>query len=201
MSNSREFFEKKISGALPNFNDGDELFRVYLIFNSCLSSGNGHFTPRQIISFINELTGLFAMHLGQFSLTTVAVYICFRENIEHDPFILTDPKFLDEKLRKLAPDREIEQNLAAILYNVDSKFALELLLDRRIGSASSQNNETGLIELSKSLGFDLRVDEVIQNHTQEWISSGGFGQIIENYAALAKDYQGDASRQIGRAHV
>jgi len=196
MSNSREFFEEKISSALPNFKKKDELFRVYLIFNSCLSNGNGHFTPRQIISFINELTSLFAMHQGQFPLSTVAVYICFREKIEQNPLILANPTFLNARLRKLAPDDDIEQNLAAILYNVDREFALELLLDGRIASASVLMDETSLVELSKSHGFDLRVDEVIQNHTEEWISSGDFGRVVQNYSALAKVYNGAAKQQI-----
>lgn len=100
MSNSREFFETKIEEALPNYKDSDELFRTYLIFCAQLTGKNGHFTPRQIISFINEATGMFSMHKGIFPLTTVAVYICFREEIETDPTVLTEASFLDKKNSK-----------------------------------------------------------------------------------------------------
>lgn len=196
MSNTREFFETKISEAIPNYTDKDEIFRTYLIFSSNLSAENGHFTPRQIIAFINELTGLFAMHRGLYALTTVAVYICFREQLERDPFELARPKFLDAKLRRLAPDADLEQNLAAILYNVDSQLALELLLDPRIAAAATNADDAPLIELSKSRGFELRVDEVIQDSHQEWVSSGQLGQVIRNFASLGVRNSGDATNQI-----
>ncbi|CUK08300.1 putative P-loop ATPase [Ruegeria denitrificans] len=196
MSNSRDFFETKIAQALPHYKNGDELFRTYLIFSAVLTGKNGHFTPRQIISFINDAAGMFSMHQGEFPLTTVAVYICFREKIETNPAILTEPSFLDRKLRKLAPDADIEANLAAILYNVDADLALELLLDSRIAAASISTTSAELYELSISKGFDLRVDEVVQNTASEWISAGDFEQAITNYAELLSEYKGDSKEQI-----
>lgn len=83
MSNSREFFEEKIAYSLPNFVDKDELFRTYLIFDSSLKNANEHFTPRQIISFINELSGLFAMHQGQFPLYVVLLPDEFLQSHTH----------------------------------------------------------------------------------------------------------------------
>lgn len=196
MSNSRAFFEQKIEYALLNFDNKDELFRVYLIFNTLLASKNGHFTPRQIISFINELTYLFTIHQGLFPLSTVAVYISYRDTIESNPFVLTAPDFLNPKLRKLAPDRDIEKNLAAILYNVDAELALELLLDSRIVIASTKSDSSELVALSKYKGFDLRVDDVLQKHSQEWVSSDEFGLVIQNFVFMLQNYEGSAKSQI-----
>ncbi len=196
MSNSRAFFESKIAEALPNYNDADELFRCYLIFNSHFGARNKQFTPRQIIAFINELTGLFEMHLGTYDLTTVAVFICFREAIEDDPYVLTDEEFLDSRIRRLAPDTQLEENLAALLYNVDSDLALELLLDSRILSAAEASSADELIALSKSKGFELRVGEVIANSQRIWSSSGELGQVIRNFGKLFEEHDGDARSQI-----
>jgi hypothetical protein len=201
MSNSRDFFEAKIEQALPHYNNGDELFRTYLIFSALLTGKNGHFTPRQIISFINDASGLFSMHRGEFPLTTVALYICFREEIETNPAVLTDPRFLNKKLRKLAPDANIEANLAAIQYNVDAELALELLLDGRIAEASISSTPADLVDLSASKGFDLRVDEVIQSSASEWISTGDFEQVIANYFELLSENGGDSKEQIANSLI
>lgn len=196
MSNSREFFENLISEALPNFQDREELFRVYLIFSTYMRPPNGHFTPRQIISFINDLTNLFSIHEGKHPLSTVAVYTCHRERISDDPFLLTGDSLIDSKLRRLAPDPEIEQNLAALLYNVDSQFALEILLDERISIAAVQDDPNDLVELSHSHGFDLRVDEVIRSHAKDWIGAGEFGKAIINFGNLLPAYPGTAKHQV-----
>ena len=196
MSNSREFFESLISEALPNFQDREELFRVYLIFSTYMKPPNGHFTPRQIISFINDLTNLFCIHEGKHPLSTVAVYTCHRERISDDPFLLTGDSLVDSKLRRLAPDPEIEQNLAALLYNVDSQFALEILLDERISNAAVQDGSEDLLELSQSHGFDLRVDEVIRSHAKDWIGAGEFGKAIVNFGDLLPAYPGTARHQV-----
>lgn len=196
MSNSREFFESLISEALPNFQDREELFRVYLIFSTYMRPPNGHFTPRQIISFINDLTNLFCIHEGKHPLSTVAVYTCHRERISDDPFLLTGDSLVDSKLRRLAPDPEIEQNLAALLYNVDSQFALEILLDERISNAAVQDGSEDLLELSQSHGFDLRVDEVIRSHAKDWIGAGEFGKAIVNFGNLLPAYPGTAKHQV-----
>lgn len=201
MSNSRDFFETKIAQALPHYKNGDELFRTYLIFSALLTGKNGHFTPRQIVSFINDAAGTFSMHRGEFPLTTIAVYVCFREDIETNPAVLTDPNFLDIKLRKLAPDANIEANLAAILYNVDAELALELLLDGRIAAASTSTASAKLVELSDSKGFDLRVYEVIQSTASEWISTGDFEQVITNYSELLSGYGGDSKEQIANGLI
>ena len=194
-SNSREFFERRISEALPNFNDEEELFKVYLIFSTYMLSPSGHFTPRQIISFINDLTSLYAIHQGNYPLSTVAVYTCHRERITENPLLLTDPKFLDAKLKRLATDPEIEQNLAALLFNVERQFALEILLDGRIASAATQEEAAELSELAKSRGFDLRVDAVIRAHAMEWIGAGNFGTAITNFSNLFRAYEGSAKKQ------
>jgi len=196
MSNSREFFESLISEALPNFQDREELFRVYLIFSTYMRPPNGHFTPRQIISFINDLTNLFCIHEGKHPLSTVAVYTCHRERISDDPFLLTGDSLVDSKLRRLAPDPEIEQNLAALLYNVDSQFALEILLDERISNAAVQDGSEDLLELSQSHGFDLRVDEVIRSHAKDWIGAGEFGKAVVNFGDLLPTYPGTAKHQV-----
>lgn len=191
MSNSRDFFLEKIRKALPSAIDRDELFRVYLIFDHILRNEKGSATPRQIIAFINELTGIYILHDGHFRLPTVAVYIAHADSLEDSPGILNDPATIDDRLRKLAGDSELEQNLAAIIFNVEPGLALQLLLDNRIKDAASLD-ANDLLEISNAPGFDLRVDFVIQDSIHEWQQSGVFPLVVSHFADLAKSYRGDA---------
>ncbi|MCV9960292.1 KAP family NTPase [Pararhizobium sp. BT-229] len=194
MSNSRDFFLEKIAKALPNATNRDELFRVYLVFDHILRHENGNATPRQIIAFINELTGMYILHEGRFRMPTVAVYIAHADSLEANPGLLNDPGSLDAKLRALAADPELEQNLAAMIFNVEPTLALQLLLDDRIKTAASRSADS-LMEISKAPGFDLRVDSVIQENFREWEKGEVFPFIISNFADLAQSYDGDS-----RAH-
>ncbi|NKM12090.1 hypothetical protein GFL85_13785 [Rhizobium laguerreae] len=200
MSNSRDFFLEKIRGALPNVTESDDLFRVYLIFNRILKNENGNATPRQIIAFINELTGMYVLHQGRFSLPTVALYIAYQDDLESNPGILNERGCLDERLRALAADGDLERNLAAMIFNVEPKLAFQLLLDNKIKQAASAD-ASDLLEIAKASGFDLRVNEVVQDNVDEWQNSGEFGTVVSNFTKLASQYEGDAKRHFSRTLV
>lgn len=195
MSNAKDFFEEKLVQALPDFEDKDEFFRIYLIFNSILRSDNGHTTPRQIISFINDLTGLYTMHKEQFKLTVIAVYMAYRDEIENDPSVLTDPNFLNLRLKSLTKEADIEMKLAALVYNVEEYLAFQLLLDNKISDAATSEESSELLKLSKSPGFDIRVNEVILDNATEWIEAEEYGQAVENFSQIYQEYSGDAKKQ------
>lgn len=200
MSNSREFFLDKIKSALPSVTESDDLFRVYLIFNRILKSENGNATPRQIIAFINELTGMYVLHQGRFSLPTVALYIAYQDDLESNPDILNQRSCLDERLRALAADDDLERNLAAMIFNVEPELAFQLLLDDKIKQAASAD-ASDLLEIAKAPGFDLRANEVVQDSVSEWQNSGEFGTVISNFAELASQYEGDAKRHFSQTLV
>ncbi|ULJ74205.1 P-loop NTPase fold protein [Rhizobium gallicum] len=191
MSNSREFFIEKIRKALPDVSDRDELFRVYLIFDRIIRDQSGSATPRQIIAFINELCGIYVLHDGRFKLPTVAVYIAYQDALEANPGVLNDPNSVDPRVRQIANDRDLEQNLSAMIFNVDPDLALQLMLDQRIKDAAVQTAER-LVEISNSAGFDVRVDQVVQENVDEWDDSSELSTVVSNFAALSKVYTGDA---------
>lgn len=200
MSNSREFFLKKIRRALPNITDSDELFRVYLIFNRMLQKDSGNATPRQIIAFINELAGMYVLHNARFSLPTVALFIAHQDSLEANPGILNQPNSIDSRMRNLAADAELERNLAAMIFNVDPDLAIQLLIDNKIKQAAS-GKVTDLLEIAKAPSFDLRVNEVLENNIREWQNSGEFGTVVENFAELATQYSGDAKSHFSKTLV
>lgn len=200
MSNSREFFIEKLKAALPGISDEDGLFRVYLIFHHVLRAENANATPRQIIAFINEIAGLFVLHSGRFRLPTVALYIAHKDTLDENPTALSERDWVDRKLRELAGDPDLERNLAAIVFNVEPDLAFQLLLDDRIRSAASSENNS-LRELSQVHGFDIRVTEVVQDSVKGWQSAGDFNTVLRNFAAIVPGYKQPAKPHFSRELV
>lgn len=64
MSNAREFFADKLEEALPKQISRDDSFRTYRIFTELLQVDGGLTTPRQVVSFVNDASGLYALHNG-----------------------------------------------------------------------------------------------------------------------------------------
>lgn len=196
MSNTREFFAEKLTTALPDQLTSDEVYRTYRIFMEVLREEGGLTTPRQAVAFVNDVTGIFALHDGLFSLPTIAAYLAHQDLITENPGSLNDPQFLDSKVVSLAADPSLAKNLAAIVFNVDPELAFEVLLDNDLAAAIVAVRHDDLVKLSSSAGFDLRAEDVIQDNSEQWRSTGDFGQAIKNFAQVLPHYHGAAKPRI-----
>nr|WP_321527022.1 P-loop NTPase fold protein [uncultured Cohaesibacter sp.] len=201
MSNVREFFVEKMKEALPKQCDEDVLFRVYRIFTVLIQSANGVATPRQIISFINDLSGEFTLHQGRFSLPTIAAFVTFRSRLEANPQMLTEGKIVDSKIASLAADPDLDRNMAALTFNVEPELAFQILLDDKIKTAATDDNEKALVDLSSAPGFEDRVADVVQDSVREWVGTDEYGQAVANFSELAKVYKGQAKQHFCAAIV
>ncbi|MGO6898430.1 P-loop NTPase fold protein [Rhizobium ruizarguesonis] len=201
MSNTREFFDQKIRVALPDFSDADSLFRVYLIFNLLIDRGGGKATPRQVISYINEVSGLYFLHAGRVPLPTVGIYLALQDKLEDHPAALADNATINEHLRSLAADKELEKNLAAILFNVEPELAFQLLLDGEIETAANSDSSAQLLALSKSPGFGVRVNDVFVANAPAWRSSAKFALAISNFSDLLQVYEGEGASHLKKSAV
>lgn len=196
LSNAREFFSDKLEQALPGQISSDDRFRAYRIFCEILKVESGTTTPRQIVSFVNDLSGLYELHASKFRLPTVATYLAHQDLLEENPLVLNAKGRLDPKIVGLAADNRLIQNLAAIVFNVHEDLAFQILLDDEIAKAVLAEEPDQLIKLSSAPGFDLRIDDVVQANVDEWRSTGEFGTVVRNISELLSVYQSDA-----KAHV
>lgn len=196
LSNAREFFTEKMEYALPKQVSKDDGFRAYRIFCELLRNEGGTTTPRQVVSFVNDLSGLFVLHEGRFPLPTVATYLAHQDLISNNPSVLNDMANLNGKIIELASDSELPKHLAAMVFNVDAELAFQVLLDDEISRAAIATNPDELERLSKSSGFDLRVDDVVRSNLDEWRGTGDFRTAIENFGAVLPTYKGDAKSHV-----
>ncbi|WP_270725881.1 P-loop NTPase fold protein [Shimia sp. Alg240-R146] len=196
LSNAREFFAAKLEEALPRQVSADVRFRTYRIFCELLNVEGGTTTPRQIVSFVNDLSGLYELHDGKFELPTVATFLAHQDLLSEKPSVLNSDKGLNEKIVELAGDEKLVQNLAAMVFNVEVELAFQILLDDEIAKAMIAEDASLLVNLSDAPGFDLRVDDVLQDNVEEWMSTGEFGKSVGNISTLLKTYSGDAKSHI-----
>ncbi|AXS39356.1 P-loop NTPase fold protein [Breoghania sp. L-A4] len=201
LSNARDFFTEKLNIALPEQASKDAVFRTYRIFCELLRNEGGTTTPRQVVSFVNDLSGLFVLHEGHFPLPTVAAYLAHHDLISDYPNKLTDIANLDSKIVELASDPMLPRNLAAMVFNVDAQLAYQILLDDEIAGAAVASKSEELAEISKSAGFDLRVDDVVRSNLDEWLSTGDYRTVIVNFSEILPYYEEDAKPHIIAALV
>ena len=102
LSNAREFFADKLEEALPKQVSADDRFRTYRIFCELLKTQGGTTTPRNIVSFVNNLSSLYELHDGKFRLPTVAAYIAHQDRIRDKPSVLNEEAGLDPRISALA---------------------------------------------------------------------------------------------------
>lgn len=201
LSNAREFFTEKLEYALPKQVSKDDGFRTYRIFCELLRYEGGTTTPRQVVSFVNDLSGLFVLHEGRYPLPTFATYLAHQDMISNDPSVLNDMTNLNGKIIELASDPELPKHLAAMVFNVDTELAFQVLLDDKITSAVIATSPDELERLSKSSGFDLRVDDVVRSNLDEWRGTGDLKAAIENFGAVLPTYKGDSNSLVIAALV
>lgn len=199
LSNAREFFAEKLEQALPKQMSADDRFRTYRIFCELLSEEGGVTTPRQIVSFVNDLSSLYELQDGKYELPTVAAFIAHQDKLTNNPSILNSEDGLNAKIARLTANPKLAEHLAAMVFNVDEELAFQILLDDEIASAFIADNAEDLVKISAAPGFDYRVDDVLQDNIDEWTSTGDLKQAIGNASDLLGSYTGDAKDYITRA--
>lgn len=196
LSNAREFFADKLEEALPKQVSADDRFRTYRIFCELLKTQGGTTTPRNIVSFVNNLSGLYELHDGKFRLPTVAAYIAHQDRIRDKPSVLNEEAGLDARISALAGDSKLTRNLAAMVFNVEENLAFQILLDDEIAEAMLSPSSDSILALSSAPGFDDRVDDVVQANVDEWRSTGDFGAAVRNISELLGSYEGEARNHL-----
>ena len=182
LSDAKLFFKQKLFYALSCEIPEDQVFRCYVIFCHLLNFHGRKTTPRQVISFVNELTRLYVLHRAEFEIPTIAAFLAHRELLTENPTMLNKKNTLDQEIIELTGDSEVIRNLAAITFNVDKDVASQILLDTNIATAAISRDSRHLMTLSHANGFELRVDDVVQNNINLWIKTNSLGRVIDNFS-------------------
>ena len=186
ISDANTFFSQKFKDALEWHSDDTELDCIYKIFDLSMQEGALLATPRQIISFINSITTLWEQWRTEIPLATIAVYSVHAETLSQTPGKLRHHNFIKPAYRELARDARLDENLAALTFNVPADLALQVLLHGKIESAFTGNDSDAVEEISKSPGFDRIMYEVFSEKAVAWASNSPtqFANAVNNLVEL-----------------
>lgn len=185
LSNADLFFKQKLEEAIGEVPD-DQAFRCYRILCKLLQFNNKVITPRQVIAFVNDLSRLHVLHQGTFPLPTAAAFLVHYDSLINNPSVLNSTEKLDQTVLELAADPELDRNLAAMAFNVDTNCADEVLLDKEIAEAFIGEKPEALDKLLEVKGFSLRIDDVLKNNVLKWTETDDLGTVIKNFSAIDK---------------
>ena len=193
LSDAKKFFRENLAYSISKNVVEEDIFRCYAIFCHLLQSNGRKTTPRQVLSFVNELTKVYVLRHAEFKLPTIAAFLAHRDSLIANPTILNRRDMLNEQILELAADSEIIRNLAAMTYNVDKKMAFQVLLDSEIANAALSQDGNKLKMLSEVEGFELRVDAVVRYNISQWINTNTLARVIDNFAKCLPFFSANAA--------
>ncbi|WP_417854625.1 P-loop NTPase fold protein [Xanthomarina gelatinilytica] len=152
LSDWKKFFELKFKEAfhdIINDNDIDFISSLYELITDINTK-----RPRDIITFINNLVSLYLQHNSSIDIKYLALFILRKKEILNNPLIsIAGKHFLKEEKHMFQAESELEENLAAIVYNVDKEKSSEVLLTNSIDDIFFKANFEALKDVKKHSEF------------------------------------------------
>ena len=161
------FFFLQLSRAFPNHSDQQEsrsLFRIYDVLRPHRESQP---TPRQIITFVNELGSLHRQWQHEIPLSTQAAFcLVLRRKQEGD--------FLDRLRTSNTVDfipngivgrleGDWQKDMAALYFNVSAEVAFQTLLEAPLLEALRKDDSQTLLKLEESPGFAEVLEAIFED--------------------------------------
>ena len=146
MSNWKEFFEDNWKKAFLNPDD-EELKLVVQVYEFL----NRRITPREIISFINEILTIKLLD-DKFKERYIAIFILKKDEILCDPLkAITNLKDILGGLYHIySNDSEYAKQLTAIVYHIEVEKALELIYTQELKDSMLKNDVDHFNEICNS---------------------------------------------------
>src|SRR5690554_284574 len=146
MSDWKKYFEEQCIIASKKYVNAE--FRLLVQVYGFL---NRRITPREIISFINEILTI-KMLDGNFKERYIAIFILRKDEILTNPLkSVTDCKELLSGLYHIySNDSEYAKQLTAIIYHIKVENALELIYTQELKDSMIKNDEKRFNEICKS---------------------------------------------------
>jgi len=161
LSDWKKFFSQKFKQAFGGIVQKDDIELISTLFELVLDIN--YRRPRDIITFINNLVSLHLQHNSNIDIKYLALYILRSKDILENPLVAISGKhFLKEEKHLFRNDKELEESLAAIVYNVEKEKSNEILLKNNIEELFIRPNIETLNTVKKHTEFKVYFDKIIQ---------------------------------------
>lgn len=180
----RGFFDIKYESAFGTKSDCDTVATIYEIYNRSM-------TPRDVISFINDIVGLKLIWQEEIEIKYLALFAATR--LDHFPnpsYDILRGEFAVPANTIFRGDDNLTGIIAALYYNIDPQRAGEITLYRAIEEALHERKPDHLLEFSKLADFYLLLDHIVtrgnSNVEQVAYTLNEFERLLDDEAELQK---------------
>ena len=152
LSDWKKFFELKFKEAFNEIINENDIEFISSLYELITHINNKR--PRDIITFINNLVSLSLQHNSLIDIKYLALFLLRKKEILENPLNSIAGKFfLNEEKHMFKDEAKLEENLAAIVYNVDIKKSSEVLLTNSITDIFFKGNFEALKDAKKHSEF------------------------------------------------
>jgi hypothetical protein len=155
----RDFFDRKLKEAFGKIEkiDHEVVRNTYDIYNSKI-------TPRKVISHINDLVTYRRILPDEIKLKYICLYLCNRKKILESPTKqIIECSYLGNGHQLFDDRTELQNQIAAIVFNVPLESSSQVALSREIENALNNEGNTSILTLAKHNHFDSILLRVINN--------------------------------------
>jgi hypothetical protein len=161
ITDRKKIFYKFFTDAFDTTED-DSKEKIQRIFSLIKSD----FTPRDVITFINELVSLKQTWTDKINLVSMSVFALIKDDILDKPVenILSGKYLEKEKIYRIIDNTEIFQGeIAALAYGIDIKFAEQIPLTQYLQNCLAGKDNFDINKYSDRTYFVTILDNIIQN--------------------------------------
>ena len=187
-SNLQQYLEQGFNEVLNNSLDGGQLYRLFQIYDAFITENQILPTPRQVLSYVNDVGSYVAQWQDAISPEAIAIYVLHKVALQADPKLARNLDNFPKGVVRSAAQPDLSEQLLAICYNVPKKSVFELTMDRDILRAIAKSEPEDFIEISKTSGFTTRIHHLLHEHLPEIAKDpSDFCNAMENWLGAELD--------------
>ncbi|WP_340198559.1 P-loop NTPase fold protein [Ascidiimonas sp. W6] len=161
LSDWKKFFVLKFKESFKEIINSDDIDFISSLYEIVTDTNNRR--PRDIITFVNNLVSLYLQHNNSIDIKYLALFSLRKKEILSNPLTtISSKQFLKQESYLFSNNAELEESLAAIVYNVNKEKSSEILLKNNIEDIFFKANFDVLKEVKKHSEFKTYFDNVIQ---------------------------------------
>lgn len=168
----RRFLESKLEEAFPEKVADDDKYRLFKLFDIEHQERQAFPTPRNVISYLNEVVTIWNQWGDQIPLPDIALYVLLRRDIEGRPALLRGTSAIKPRLTRVVGGEQWPRNLAALHFNVEPAHAYQILLGQDIEKLATGQDPDAFSSLAKSSGFPEVFPDIVEARIEQWAADG-----------------------------
>lgn len=160
-SSWRSFLTAQLNDSFGSKISNSTIYSIFRFLELFVGARSIIVTPRLLKNYVNQIVAQARLSGNAVPLEYQALYVLYKDSISQNLGRLQDSSILDKAVGASIIDPDWAKYLAAAHFNVEPQLALELLLGQEIENALISSDAKRLQDLSKTVGFDSIVHNVV----------------------------------------